>query len=137
MLGKTWRLVAVNNTGVAMAATDTVVANITRWNIGSTGARVAEATAVNLFASTAGNSLANGAYVAGNTQDNTAVGTFWFGGELDLRASVNTATPAGNVSFYYQTSSDGGTTWPDNGQGELIDSINFTAVGTQKDSVAI
>lgn len=120
-----------------MAATDTVVANVTRWNISSTGARNAEAIAVNLFAATDGNSLANGGYVAGATQDNTATGTFWFGGELDLRATVSTATPAGNVSFYYQTSSDGGTTWPDNDQGELIDSINFTAVGTQKDSVEI
>lgn len=137
MIGKTYRLVAFNNTGVAMAATDTVVANITRWKIDSTGARSAEATAVNLFASTAGNSLANGAYVAGNIQDNTAAGTFWFGGELDLRASVNTATPAGSVSFFYQTSSDGGTTWPDNGKGELLSSINFAAVGTQKDSVEI
>lgn len=120
-----------------MAATDTVVANITRWKIDSTGARSAEATAVNLFASTAGNSLANGTYVAGLTQDNTAAGTFWFGGELDLRATVTTATPSAPVSFFYQTSSDGGTTWPDNGQGELIWPINFTAVGTQKANVSI
>lgn len=137
MLGKTWRLVALNNTGVAMAATDTVVANITRWNISSTGARNAETTAVNLFAATAGNSLANGAYVAGSTQDNTAAGTFWFGGELDLRVTVSTATPAGLVSFFYQTSSDGGTTWPDNGKGELVEAVNFTVAGTQKTNFSI
>lgn len=137
MLGKTWRLVAKNASGVAMAATDTVSVNVTRWKLGTDGARSAEATAVNVFASTAGNSLANGSFVAGTTQDNTAASTFWFGAELTFAATISTATPNGNVELYYQTSHDGGTTWPDNGEGELLATLNFTATGTKRDSLSI
>lgn len=135
MLGKTWRIVAENKTGVAFAATDVITIKTVRWNISSTGARNAETAEATLTAAGAGNSLAIGGFVATNTQDNTAASTFWFGGEFKFLVMISTATPAGNVNFYMQQSTDGGTTWPDNGKGELIKVIAFTATGTQVDSL--
>lgn len=137
MLGKTWRLICKNASGVAMGASDTVTAQVTRWKVGTDGSRTAETTAVNVFGGTAGNSLANNGFVAGTTQDNAAASTFWFGGEITFSATVSTATPNGNIELYYQTSHDGGTTWPDNGLGELLDTLNFTATGTKRTSLEI
>lgn len=135
MLGKTYRIVAQNSTGVAFGAADVITIKAVRWNISSTGARNAEASEATLTAAGAGNSLAIGGFVATATQDNTAASTFWFGGEFKFTVTISTATPNGNVNFYMQQSTDGGTTWPDNGKGEMIKSINFTATGTQNDSM--
>lgn len=136
MLGKYWRLVAKNSTGVALTATDTIAAYVTRWKIGADGSRLAESSAVNVFPSTAGNSLANGAFADGTTQDNTAAGAFWFGTDILWSASVNTATPNGNIELYYQTSHDG-SAWPTNGEGELIDTLNFTVTGAKQTSLSL
>lgn len=130
MLATTYRIQAVNNTGVAFAAADTIIIKAKRWNIDSTGKRYAETAEALLTAAGAGNSLASGGIVNTNTQDNTAASTFWFGGEFTLQATISTATPSGTVDFYMQASTDGGTSWPDNGTGELIRSLPFTATGT-------
>jgi hypothetical protein len=132
MLGKTYRFVAKNATGVALGAGDSITLNCTRWNFDSNGARNAEESEASLMSG--GGSLANNGYLVGSTQDNTAPGTKWFGGEFEFEATISTATPNGNIELYYQTSTDGGTTWPDNGNGELIAILNFTATGTKRDS---
>lgn len=132
MLGKTYRFVVKNATGVALGASDSITVNGVRWNFDSSGARNAEASEASLLSG--GGSLANNDYLAGSTQDNTAAGTQWFGGEFEFEATISTATPNGLVELYYQTSTDGGTTWPDNGKGELIASLSFTATGTKRDS---
>lgn len=137
MLAKHWRLVAKNATGVAMAATDTITVTTRRWKIGADGSRVAESPDAALFATTAGNSLANGAFALGTEQGNAAAGTFWFGADLVFAATVTTATPAGNIELYYQISTDDGATWPDNGLGEHIATLNFTATGTKRTSLGI
>ena len=132
MLGATYRIVAQNSTGVALAAGDTITIKAKRWKLTSAGARSAEATEATLTAAGAGNSLASAGFVLGTTQDNSTDG--YFGVELKLSVTISTATPNGYVNFYMQTSTDGGTTWPDSGAGELLKSIAFTAVGTKLDS---
>lgn len=133
MLPTTYRIQAVNNTGVALTASDVITIKAKRWNLSTTGTRVAESAEALLTAAGAGNSLASGDVVNTATQDNSTLG--WFGGDFSLLASVNTATPNGTVDFYLQASTDAGTTWPNNAAGELIRSIAFTAVGTKNRQV--
>lgn len=134
MLATVYRIQIQNSTGVAMTASDTVVIKARRWKFDSSGVRTAESTEATLTAAGTANSLANGGFAQTNTQDNSTLG--WIGGEFSLSVNVSTATPNGNVNFYMQQSTDGGTTWPDNGAGELIESIAFTATGTRKRSIS-
>ncbi len=136
MLPKTYRLQVVNNTGVALAASDSITITAVRKNVSpSTALAVYEASAATLI--TGGASLASGAALNGATQDNTAAGTGWFEGDCYLTGTISTATPAGNLDVYLQFSPDGGTTWPAQGTGELVGLLYFTAVGTMTTDFSI
>ena len=128
MFVKTYRFQVKNATGVAFGASDSITVKGIRYKIDATGALVQESTEAVLFSG--GVSLANGAVENGTSQDNT-VGD-WFGGDFLLTCVLSTATPNGNVELRYQVSTDGGTTWPDDGTGELIAVINFVATGTKR-----
>ena len=126
MLGTTYRFTAVNNTGVTFGAGDSVTIKTKRWNVDSSGVRVAESAEATV-ASAILSSVASGSSASGSTQDNTAAGTKWFGGDFSIDILMNTGSPSGSVDIYYDISTDGGTTWPDAGKGELVASVSITA----------
>lgn len=128
MLPPYYRIQVVNNTGVALAAGDSITVTAVRAKLDTTGAYAKESTAGTLVSG--GASLGSGSALNGTAQDNSTNG--WFEGQLAIAATVSTATPNGTLDFYMQESNDTGTTWPDNGTGELIASLPFTATGTQR-----
>lgn len=137
MLPPTIRFQAINNTGVAFGASDTLsFTGKFIYETLSTGVLSAAAQSTPL-PSTSGNSLASGGVVNSSTIDATNLGGGGAGTTLALQfdgilsASISTATPNGTVDLYMQASPDGGTTWPDNGKGILVKSIKFTATGSQ------
>lgn len=135
MLGTHYRYVAKNATGVALGGSDSITLKCKRWNLDSSGVRVAESSEATLISG--GASLANNGYLAGTAQDNTGAGTKWFGGDFLLTAVISTATPAGNIEVWEQQSTDGGITWPDNDKGRLVAVLRFTATGTKKNSFSL
>jgi len=139
MLPKTIRFQAKNNTGVAFGASDTIklTGKYAEFTL-STGVPdfTTEATIFN--GTTDGNSLASGAVISSSAIDTSATDTkmaLQFDGLLIV--SISTATPAGNLDVYMQESPDAGTTWPDDGTGVWVGSINFTATGTKKANVSV
>ena len=132
MIPGEWRIQAVNATGVAFAATDTLQMDAQLWNMAnSTAGEPTYAATASLFPATAGNSLAAGGVVNSNVQS----GNVYTGGEGLLHATVSTATPAGNINYYMQLfdsvpgAPNGG--WPANGVGQFIGALVCTTVGAQ------
>lgn len=120
MLGHTYRYQAYNSTGVSV----TVTVKDRPFKFASDGSldyAAAEATRIN------GVSVGAGAYSNSSTIDNSTdehVGT-------DLTVTFAPASSAtGLVSLYLQRSTDGGTTWPSNGQGRVICAHYFSASAT-------
>ena len=132
MIPSEWRIQAVNATGVAFAATDTLQMDVQLWNMAnSTAGEPTYAATASLFPSTAGNSLAAGGVVNSNVQS----GNVYIGGEGLLYATVSTATPGGNINYYLQffdsvTGAPNGG-WPANGVGTFVGALVCTAVGAQ------
>ncbi len=125
MLAAEWRIQVQNLTGVALGATDTIEISGQTWVINSSGA-LTYGTSTIVMPATTGNSLANGAFGDGTAQTgNTA-----FGFKGTVNATISTATPAGNLNFFYQEY-DATLGWPGNGQGQLIGVMVCTATGTQ------
>lgn len=128
-LGQHFRFVVENLTTQTLAANACRV-RTRRWRWGTDGQIVQESTEAEILNN--GGTLANLAFFAGATQTNTGA-TPWVGGdfywEVTAPAAVN-----GPVNLYYQESTDGGTTWPDNGRGRLVGTMMFTATGTQRDN---
>ena len=132
MLGKTYRFVAQNNTGVALAATDSITITAIRKSFSSTGFGFETAQSTEL---SGGASLPSASFLVGATIDNSTTG--WEFGDFTVSATITTATPTGTVNFWYQTSSDGGATWANNGLGVPVASLGFTATGTQTTNFSI
>ncbi len=133
MIFSIWRIVAVNNTGVALAAGDSVSVNARIGQAAlSNGAGSAPTTMTPIL--TGGASLAAGATLAGSTQNPTPGTNFVMGGDLHASASISTATPNGTIDFYLQFYDDSGAgVWPTAGaSGIWIGSLSFTATGTQE-----
>lgn len=113
MLGHTYRYQVYNGTGVSVTVT---LKARSYQGEGSGRTDAAEVTHISAAATAAG------AYANGSTQsatkDTGAHITFTF-------APASSAT--GRVQVYLQTSTDGGTTWPDNGKGLPVASHYFSA----------
>jgi hypothetical protein len=124
MLAQEFRIQVQNATGVALAATDTIEISGQTWTIGSSGLAYGASTVI--MPATTGNSLASAAFANGTAQTgNTA-----FGFKGIINATISTATPAGNLNFFYQEY-DATLGWPGNGEGESIGVMVCTAVGAQ------
>lgn len=119
MLGHYYRYHAYNGTGVSV----TVTVKTRAWKFASDGSRTdaSEATRIS------GVSVGAGTYSNSSGIDNSS--------DKNLGAHI-TATFApgsaatGPVALYLQHSTDGGTTWPSDGQGELLGSVMFAASST-------
>jgi hypothetical protein len=123
MLAQEWRIQVQNSTGVALGATDTIEISGQTWTVG-TGLTYGTSTII-MPAST-GNSLASAGFANGTAQTgNTA-----FGFKGVINATISTATPAGNLNFFYQEY-DATLGWPGNGQGQLVGVMYCTATGAQ------
>ena len=108
-LGKTFRFGIHNETGQEIDADEcTIKANF--WDID--GAFSGEVT---VFSNDA--AIGSGAYIAYDTYDNST--NQYVGGTFELEVTYNNGdTPDGNVEVYIEYSTDGGTSWPDQGGGD-------------------
>lgn len=122
MLGRYYRFHVYNPTGVSV----TVSILGQRYKLASDGSLTWENEGTE-FASAA---VANGAYGSGATRDNSA--GKWIGGTFSISATIASGSPSGNVQVFLQRStSDTGASWPDNGTGELVCVVPFSATGTK------
>ncbi len=131
MISSEWRIVAVNNTGVAFGASDSITVNgaITTAVAGGTLTIPSSYSAL----LTGGASLANGATLPGSSQNATPGTNVVVSGDLRASATVSTATPSGTVDFYVQFYDTVAAAWPTAGaNGIWIGSLAFTATGTQE-----
>lgn len=116
-LGRHWRIQIKNATGGTSGA---ITVDLRRWKPGSSGEKSFEASeqaAIDIA------SLSSGGYSNSSTFDNSSDGYWGFNGTV----AITNGSSAGNYELYVQTSTDGGTTWPSDGEGELIDTFYRTA----------
>ena len=127
-LGNYWRFQVKNVTGSASGATASTIKG-QRWKPGSAGEADYEGSE-QTFLSEA--SIASGGYANGTAYNNDSSAGYY--GLAGLITIVN-GTSAGNYEVYIQQSPDGGTTWPDDGLGELIMTIYAGVSATVKKSI--
>jgi hypothetical protein len=120
MLGKTYRFSVNNQAGVSV----TVTIKRLEWKFSSAGALVfgAETTDGTINALAVANSST--AWSDGATIDNST--NLYLGAELEVTLAPS-ASATGLVTVQIQRSLDGGTTWPTDGQGEMVGTYYFSA----------
>ena len=123
-LAPTYRWTVLNSCGQTLAANASKV-HQRRSKMTSANALSYESAVDTVTINTG--TLANATYASlasaeSNTTDLFQGGDFIF--EVTAPASAN-----GNVSLFYELSTDGGTTWPSNGLGALVAVLNFTTSG--------
>jgi hypothetical protein len=130
-LAANWRIQVKNATGQTSGA---VSIKGKRWKPGSSGEIDHEDTE-QTFLSVA--SIASGAFAAPSNPgiSNDGTGEGYHGVQLSI--SITNGSSAGNYEIYLQHSSDGGTTWPDDGEGELIGVIAVDVSATKKTNLSI
>lgn len=116
MLGHTYRYQVLNGTGVTVTVTLTERA----WKFASDGSRTDASESSRISAASVG----AGAYSNSSTVDNSSVKNL--GADLLLTMAPG-ASATGTVALYLQQSTDGGTTWPSDGQGQLLATHSFNA----------
>lgn len=126
MLGSHYRFQAKNATGQTITASSITV-RTRRDKYGSDGSLTLEATEATVLSS--GSTLANAAFLSGTTVDNTT--DKWLGGTF-IFAVTAPASAAGDVTLWLQHSTDGGTTWPDDGTGIQVANLTFATSGTKR-----
>lgn len=119
MLGDYFRYQVYNGTGVTV----TVTINEIRWKFGSDGSLTfsVEQTPISASGVTTLN-YGNSSGVDNGTDK-------YIGAHLTVLFDV-ASSATGTVFVYLQRSTDDGTTWPSDGQGELIGSVFFSASST-------
>ena len=116
MLGPTFRYQILNGTGVTVTTTVTEK----RWKFGTDGSLTfsAEQTPISAVGVT------TGAYSNSSTIDNST--DKYIGAHLAALFDVPSSA-TGAVTVFIQRSTDGGTDWPSDGQGEVVGSYYFNA----------
>jgi hypothetical protein len=122
-LGRNYRLQIQNNTGVTIAAAGAIVTG-RRWAFNSSGVQTWEASEAAIQSNS---SLANAGFDNSTAIDNST--NAYLGGTFKF-AVTTTGSPSGSANLILQRSTDGGTTWPDNGRGTLIATLTFTSATT-------
>lgn len=115
MLGRNYRF-SVNN---ALGVNVTVTIQARRWKLASDGSITFDSEA-EVFNET-GIASSSTAWTEDTAIDNSD--DKWFGADLEIvvtPASAYTSSATTVVSVQIQRSTDGGTTWPDDGRGETI-----------------
>lgn len=119
MLGTYFRYQVYNGTGVTV----TVTIDEIRWKFASDGSLTFSAEQTPLSASAISTvSYGNSSGINNGTDK-------YIGADLTVLFDV-ASSATGLVSVFLQRSTDGGTTWPSDGQGELIGAYYFSASST-------
>lgn len=124
MLARNYRFTVLNSTGQTVAIAGVVIKG-RRKKLGSTGALAYEATEASIM-SNAG-TIANAAYSSSSGIDNST--DLFLEGDFTVTAAV-LASAAGDLTIYYEVSTDGGTTWPTPGNGVIVAAITVPATGS-------
>ncbi len=130
MLGSTYRFTVLNSLGQTIALSSIVVKSL-RWKFDSTGGLVFDSEATEF---SYGLSLATANYASGTTRDNSS--TKWIGGVFTVTVT-SPASSSGEVTVYFDRSTDGGTTWDTNGLGCPVASLYFSSATTQSMSFSL
>lgn len=134
MLGETFRFQVLNETGqtINVGSGGDVVINTKLSKFDSNGALSfdVETEQFNLSSN-----LTDGSYSSGSAIDNST--DKWLGGDVEITVTTDNASSAGDVSIFLQRSTDGGTTWPSDGEGIPIAVFTFTTNETQRKVVEI
>jgi len=131
MLGRNYRIVVLNNSGQTLASSSITV-TARRWSFNSSNQTVWEGTEATIWS---GNTtVANAAYQASGSVDNSANG--YLGGTFKIVVTTPVSA-AGTITFYLQRSTDGGSTWPDNGNGQVLRVFSVAASTTYTDEVEV
>lgn len=125
-LGLTYRVVIQNTTGQTISANNVTVKQ-RAWKFGTDGSITFEGSAQTIYSN--GSTQATATYVNGTTQDNST--NKWIGATLEFTVTAP-ASSNGDVVLWLDRSVDGGTTWSDNGLGQVIGILNFTTSGTKR-----
>lgn len=122
-----YRFLVENKTGQTLAA-NAVKVYAKRDKFDSNGAISFEASEATLFDN--GATIANNAFSAGSTVDNTT--NKYLSGDF-IYVVTAPASASGDVNLYVQRSTDGGTRWGDNATTAThLTTLNFTASGTKQ-----
>ena len=118
MLGRNYRISVNNQAGVNVDCT----VQARRWKFASDGSITFDSEA-EIFNETA---IANStsAWTEDTAVDNSS--DKWIGADLEILVTPS-ASATGIVSVQIQRSTDDGTTWPSDGQGEPVAGIQFSA----------
>lgn len=126
MLARTYRFTAYNACGQTIASSGIVI-KARRWKLDTSGGIVYESSETTVW--TSGSTIANAAYLSlGSTGVDNSTDLF-IGGDFTFTL-VAPASASGDVTIYYEISTDGGTTFPTNGKGFLACTQSVTTSGT-------
>ena len=125
MLARNWRFGIQNDIGVALGAAGAVI-KARRWKGSSDGTVAFEASEAVIYSNAA--SIGSGSYQPEDNVDNSA--DEYEGGAFELTITIGTGTPTGDITVYYEVSTDAGGTWPDANEGSPVCVLNITATGT-------
>lgn len=123
-LGRTYRFVVYNATGQTLGS-NSVVITARRWSFNSSGVMTWEGSEASIDSLS---TITTASYATGTTIDNSS--TAYLGGTFKFTV-IAPASSSGPVVIYLQRSTDGGSTWPDNGQGDVVQVFGFTTSGTK------
>jgi hypothetical protein len=124
-LALTYRFTVLNGTGQTLAA-GAVKVKARRWKFTSAGALSYEGSETSIY-SNAG-TITNGSYDSSSSVDNSS--NLFVGGDFYFEVTAP-ASSSGEVTLYYERSTDGGTTWATSGLGTIVSVLNFTTAGTK------
>lgn len=130
-LPRDYRFQIKNGTGQTIADGVTTI-TARRKKFTSAGALEYEGSEATVFDSAG--TITNGSYLDGTAQDNSSA--LFVEGDFLLTTTVPN-TPDGNVTVFLQRSTDGGSTFDDDGEGERVCTLNFSASGTKKKSFEV
>ena len=119
MLGRNYRFSVNNNTAVSMTS---VTINARRWKFGTDGSLTFDSEADVFNEATISASAT--AWTEDAAIDNST--DKYIGADLEIIITPS-ASATGMVTVQIQRSTDGGTTWPDDGLGENVASYYFSA----------
>lgn len=125
-LARNYRFAAKNDLGQTIAIAGIEI-KARRFRIGSDNRIEWEASEATVF-SNAG-TLADNTFLGEDAQNNSS--DDWLGGDFEITV-IGPTSASGDVVIYYQTSTDEGTTWPDDEQGVVVAVFVFSTAETQR-----
>ena len=126
-LPRNYRFTAFNSTGQTILQNNITVES-RRYKFTSAGALSFDGSETQVYIMDVGGGLATATYDNGTAVDNSS--DLYIGGDFEFTV-VAPASSDGNVLLYFDSSTDAGSTFPDNGLGILVATLNFTTSGTK------